>query len=279
MSNRQVVSRARHTSKRWLRPPNYGFAAADAVAPLVVLELPQAMLSLPIAFLPEDAGFSIVALVSLQPGKNLFVSSDGRWLGGYVPAAYRAYPFLLLASADGQELLCVDESSGLVVDAAVTQTGEPFFTVETPASVGGDKPLAQVAPVLSEVLGMLSHVAKNRVTTKSLCAVLQKYELIQAWPITLAVGGQEQRVEGLYRIDEERLGQLSASDLLAVRDAGGLALAYCQLLSMQHVASLGLLANTHAEAEKKAAAASAVPVKGKDLDLSFLEGSETLKFF
>jgi len=62
-----------------------------------------------------------------------------------------------------------------------------------------------------------------------------------------------------------------------LRDAGALLCAYCQLLSMQHLQTLGQLAAVHAKADAQAQAA--LPTKNGELDLSFLEGSETFKFF
>jgi hypothetical protein len=63
----------------------------------------------------------------------MFVAADGRWLGFYVPALYRGYPFRLLRKPDSDELvLCVDEESGLVVDG--TAGGEEFFDKDGNAS-------------------------------------------------------------------------------------------------------------------------------------------------
>ena len=61
-------------------------------------------------------------------------------------------------------------------------------------------------------------------------------------------GGQ--KVEGLFRIDEAALNGLDADALIEVRNAGGLTMAYCQLLSMQHMSILGTLAQTHASTRK-----------------------------
>jgi len=83
----------------------------------------------------------------------------------------------------------------------------------------------------------------------------------------------EQNVAGLFRIDEAALNQLPAEAFMELRDAGALLCAYCQLLSMQHLQTLGQLAQVHAKAN------APLPTKNKkELDLSFLEGSETFKF-
>ncbi|MEA1053628.1 SapC family protein [Lamprobacter modestohalophilus] len=114
MANLQPITLSRHRDQRWARYTDYRFAAADTLAPLVVQELPKALMSLPIGFIEQPDGYGLVAVQSLQPGQNLFVSVDGRWLGGYVPALYRGYPFALAKTEEGQQVLCIDEDSGLV---------------------------------------------------------------------------------------------------------------------------------------------------------------------
>ncbi len=84
-------------------------------------------------------------------------------------------------------------------------------------------------------------------------------------------------MEGLFRIDEAALNQLPAEAPIELRNTGALLCAYCQLLSIQHLQTLGQLAAAHAQAEAKAQAS--LPTQNGELDLSFLYGSETLKFF
>jgi len=89
MAELTVISREQHADKRWKRYTSYSFAAGDAVVALVAQELPRACLSLPLGFVKTEAGFQVVAVQGLQPGRNLWVAPDGRWLGCYVPADYR----------------------------------------------------------------------------------------------------------------------------------------------------------------------------------------------
>ena len=95
-----VVSRERHGQKKWLRFNGYAFAAADAMAPIVGAELARAALAMPCAFLAahRDATRWWRYCRSL-PDRNMFVDPDGRWLGPYVPAWFRLYPFRMLAAA------------------------------------------------------------------------------------------------------------------------------------------------------------------------------------
>ncbi len=267
MPNIHPVTRTRYATQRWLRSPDYGFATTDALCPLVLQELPKAVLHMPIAFIPGNGAYALVAIQGLRPGYNHFLDRDKRWLGAYVPAAYRSYPFSMAAAAGGKQVLCFDEDSGLL---SSTTEGEPFF--------GED---AQPSPAVTGVLNFLNQIAANRLATKRVCAVLQKHQLIQPWPISVHTAAGEQATEGLFRVDEAALNQLPGEAMLELRETGALLSAYCQLLSMQHIPLLGQLADARAkaDAQAEALAAAPVPVKGKELDLSFLEGSDTLKFF
>ncbi|MFP5481887.1 MAG: SapC family protein [Gammaproteobacteria bacterium] len=260
MPHFQPVSLTTHAAKRWRRYGSYAFAAQDAVAPLVAHELPRALLHLPIAFVAQGEQLMPVAVLGLQPGRNLFVAPDGRWLGGYTPAAYRGFPFQLAGTPDGQQVLVFDADSGLLSDTE----GEPFFDEE-----------GQPAKPVKAVLDFLSQVQANRVATQRICQLLVHHGVVQPWPITVKGAQGEQQVQGLHRIDEARLNQLDGAALQALQQAGALPVAYCQLLSMQHLATLGQLAQAHAQLQ----AHTPLPTTAKgELDLEFLNRDGTLSF-
>ncbi len=258
MSSLHPVSLSRHGAMRWQRYSSYAFAAGDAVCPLVAQELPKAAMALPLAFVASGEEIVPVAVLGLQPGSNLFVASDGRWLGGYVPAAYRGYPFALANTEDGQQVLCIDEDSGLLGDSA----GEAFFAEDN-----------LPAPALADVLNFLTQVAANRQATRRICALLKEHGVVQPWPVKLQTAEGEQAVAGLLRVDEAALNALPAEALLALREAGALPLAYCQLLSMQHLARLGPLAQARERELRQAVAAPSA-----ELDLEFLNQGGTISF-
>ena len=52
---------------------------------------------------------------------------------------------------------------------------------------------------------------------------------------------QDQRVAGLYRINEAALNALSNEDFLEVRQSGALSVVYCQLISMHNLKNLAPL--------------------------------------
>ncbi len=259
MSELQAISREHHAAKRWQRYTSYSFASGDAVAQLVAQELPKAAMVLPVGFVATDEGYMPVAVQGLQPGKNLLVSDDGRWLAAYIPAAYRAYPFVLANTEDGQQVLCMRGETGLLSETE----GEAFFAED-----------GEPAQAVKDVLNFLTQVAANRQTTQRICATLEKHQLIQPWPIQLHTDAGEQNIEGLHRIDEAALNQLPADAFEELRQAGAMPIIYCQLLSMQHLQKLGHLAQEQAAAQQ----IQLPQTPDGELDLEFLNDSGTISF-
>ena len=215
--------------KAWQRRSDYAFAAQANVLPVVVAELARLVPALPMGFVQAESSFQLVAITALQPGTNCFLAPDGRWLGDYVPAALRAYPFRLIKPEDREEsILCFDESSGWVVERG---QGEAFY----------DEAVAP-SQALKEVLDFLSAMERSRVATQTAVDALQAAGLIQPWPLKIQQGDQIRPVEGIHRADEAALNALSDDAFILLRKAGALPFAYAQLLSMNQ---LGLLQKTY----------------------------------
>ncbi len=262
MANIQPISRERHAGKRWQRYSSYGFARTHAAVPLTVAEFSRAAVALPIALLPQGDGFLPFALLGLEQGKNLCVAPDGRWIGEYIPAVLRAHPFALASTEAGEKVLCVDEDSGLVTE----NPGDELFFAE-------DGEPSQATGV---VLKFLYQLDLTTAPTKAACDVLQKHGLIVPWPITLQSENGQRKLDGIFQIDEGRMSSLPDEAFVELRQNGALQFAYCQLLSMQHLQSLGTLAQAHAAAEAQNPLAS---LGGSgELDLEFLKKNETLNF-
>lgn len=252
------ISRQVFTGKYWKRVSNYSFTANDTVCQLVTQEMPKAMVHLPLAFIPQDGGFVPVALQGLAAQRNLLVAPDGSWLMPYVPAAYRSYPFRVVDGGDGKQILCFDEDSQLLADE-----GEAFYQED-----------GEPTPFIQQIAEFLQALEQNRLLTERQCAVLQQLELIVPWNVKVQGENGEQLLQGLYRVDEEKLYALSDSDYLRLREVGAMGLVYCQMLSMQHLPRLAELSRHHDAVQKQLAERDSA----KELDLSFMASGDTLSF-
>jgi len=256
------VSYSEFGTKRFKRNDSYAFAAKDAMAPLVFKEFVPASMAMPIGFTKAQDTFIPVAVLGLGNQTNLFVAPDGRWVGRYVPLAYRHYPFVLANGPEKKQILCFEDSSGLLTD----KSGEPFFTED-----------AKPTDAINEVLNSLTQLSASRQATSQMCSLLAAHELIEPWPIKLKNEPEspEQILEGLYRINQNALNALTEKPLHALHRFGALPMIYCQLLSMQHLSMLGEFARARQLAEQHAALPKN---KSGEIDLSFLADDTTISF-
>ena len=260
MTELTAINPESHAKKVWKHVAGYAFAAEDAGIPLVGAELSKAVLAMPVGLIKIDVGYRLVAITSLQPGTNLFVAPDGKWLGGYIPAALRAYPFQLAQQeGTGDFILCINESSGLVVEGA--DDGNAFFDDQ-------DKP----TQVIKDILNFLTKIKASRDVTQGAVNALADAGLITPWQINLKQGEKVVPVKGIYSVDEAALNKLDDEDFLAVRKAGGLAVAYAQLFSMDQLAMLERLGELQGQIlEQQTAQSEAANLTG--FSLSEDEGS------
>lgn len=223
MVNIVAISRERHTGKGCQGPNSYTFAARQCVVPVIGAECARTAVFMPIAFIEQSGRFVPVGVMSPVQERNLFVAPNGQWLGNYIPARLRCYPFCL-AHIEGsdQASLCIDEDSGWVVDA----------DAETPSFFQEDGSPSQG---LKATMDFLLKVDQHHSLTENATAALAEARLIQPWPLRVPIGKEQISVTGLYCIDERALIKLDGPALVKLRDLSALVLAYAQLISMHTV--------------------------------------------
>lgn len=226
MTNILPITKDEFSGKSWNRSPNFLFAATDMVCPLTLEEIPRAMAGMPLAFIRENDDYLIVAVLGLQESSNFFVNSEGRWRGNYIPALYRGFPFILAENeaSPGQFVLCFNQSSDLLAD---DDSAEPFFNDD-----------GELSETVEQIKEFLAKVHNGRVTLKAMCKILAEHDLIEPWELTIPLEGENKRLEGLFRISETALNELSDDDFAKIRHSGLLPVIYSQLLSMQGISEL-----------------------------------------
>ena len=230
MVNVVPLDQKRHAGKGWIRPVGYNFAAGDTLAPLSGSEFAHAVLAMPIGFIDRAGHYLPVALMGLTKGTNIFVGPTGQWLGGYVPAVLRSYPFSL-GRIEGREqpIVCVDEDSGLIVEETAPNA-EKFFDAD-----------GRPSPTTNWITDILHRIEQDQAATNLAVAALTEARVIRPWALSIPVGKQQVTVNGLHQFDETALNRLEDEIFLKVRKALGLLVAYAQLLSMAQVNVLARL--------------------------------------
>jgi hypothetical protein len=234
------ISRERHDAKKWLSPDNMSFAADRHIVPIVNAEIGHATRALPLGFVKTADAYALVAVLGLTPGRNLMVGQNGRWLGLYTPAILRSHPFRLAKTDADTFVLCVDEASGLVIDSAVGEAGAPFFDME-----------GQIAPETARIREFVSTLQQAEHATTNAVRAIQAADLLEPWPITTGEGAAATQVQGLFRITEAALNALDAPALYQLRQSGGLAIAYAQLISVGNLQMLSTLLAATQKAERQ----------------------------
>lgn len=249
-----------------LQPADYSHALTQALIPVVAEELPHVVPTMAVGFVATqgDAGYELVALQSLQPGVNVYVHTNGRWIGGYRPAWYRAYPCQLILDRDtGRQVLCVDESSSAFTTYA-TGSAERLFDDQ-----------GELTVIARRTLVFLEKLHKSTELTRLLVSQLAEAGLITAWELKVAAarGADPVGVQGLYHIDEKALRALPPPVLSKLAASGALSVAYSQLMSEHRLQGLARLYELRQMAEQEGAASDEVDLEDlfgdDDDDLSF----------
>lgn len=255
MAKYEILTIESYGNRCWKPPVSMKPHGGTHAVPITLAELPKIGAETPIALMISDNQFIVVAMLGLMPGRNSFVSPIGEWLGSYIPANLRKFPFALVAGTDGQLHLAFDtESKSLCEEGEI---GEPFFDQ---AKIAATK--------TRQMFEFLLALAKDEQQTEQACKALQKYDLITPWSITVNTPTGKQAIDGLHHIDEQQLNALSADSLKELQTSGALMLAYCQLISEQQLPVL-------AKRMDVLAAQQPVVVPGGDL-LSSLSSNGTL---
>ena len=104
------VSKQRHSNWAVGKTTDYGFARGLNAVPLVTQEFAVAGREYPIVFTKSGEGYVASALLGLRDAENLFVDNAGKWVGTYVPAFFRRYPFVFaVEEKDNRMTLCIDD--------------------------------------------------------------------------------------------------------------------------------------------------------------------------
>ncbi|MDR5900477.1 SapC family protein [Halomonas vilamensis] len=248
-----ALSPSQHKAKHYLPRQGYAFAINQAVATVLLAEMPKLLPHYALGFIRQDENYQSVALLSLDGRNNLYLHSDGRWLGNYVPASLRGYPFTLANSETGEKVFAID------ADHLSDEAGEPLFDEE-----------GNLTQKAAQTLDFLKQCEQNRQVTQQAVKVLGDAGVIEPWPLKIERGeGQEPlAVKGLYRIDEKALNTLDAEAYAALQGAP-MVLAHAQLFSMSQLNQLTERAKLHAKQGTVEAPENLDSVFDNDDDLEF----------
>ena len=236
MAELTVLSSAEHGSLKVVKNCALNVAGNQHIVNIRVTEVGMAVSSFPVfaAKIPSNGRWTLTAVTSFVPEKNLFVEND-RWTATYLPTSMQTYPLFLMNSdtEENQYTVGIHEDS----PAFSKDAGEALFDDQGKASL-----------YLSRLTALLEADIKNDIQTYQFNDKLNELGLYKAINLLVhsAAGSSVQTIQGLYTIDEEKLQQLDAPTLAELNKRGYLAPMYAMLTSIFQVNALIRLNNRQA---------------------------------
>lgn len=226
-----ALSRSAHAEARYVPRRGYAHAEGQAVLPVQLAELSRLLPHYALALVVHESGYRPVALLSLDGTTNLYLHPDGRWLCPYVPAALRGWPFTL-ARDEARQVLCLEKGA----------------LVQAPEGAALFDEAGELAAPVAGTLRFLEQCERGREATARATRALNEAGVIAEWPLDIpgGEGAPPRALKGLYGVDEKALNALGPEALVALRDAGGLALAYGLLFSRPQTERLTALEKARA---------------------------------
>jgi hypothetical protein len=203
-------------------PRPFGYATAAHAVPLQVTEFGPASLTYPIIFGGE--GFSPLAVMSIRPNENLFISDQGDFeVGTYVPAFIRRWPFVLANNDEQQKMIvCIDRAADVLAE-------------------GGEVPLfenGQPSAFTQQAIQFCTDFETERRRTEQFVQTLKSLDLLESKQTTFTprdldgTVGQPVQLADYFAVSEEKLAKLPAKTISELNASGALRQIYAHLTSM-----------------------------------------------
>lgn len=219
----EALSREKH---RYLRlqavDQPWAFASKLMTAGVVGAELPEVVRTMPAAFRLQDGKATMLALMGLGE-QNLYVGEQGQWLGRYIPAVLRAWPFSLVTRGD-QRVVVINTAS----PAVSRDTGDALFNDQ-----------GEPTERLQKILDFLQAVGDQELAMARAVAAIVEADLLVPWEFNVRnVEGKTKRITGLHQVDQKAFDALDDAAFLKLRRAGALPLIYGHWFSQRNVSEL-----------------------------------------
>jgi hypothetical protein len=178
----------------------------------------------PIVFRKTEDGtsFEPVALFGFQEGENLFLDGQ-RWDASYVPLAIERQPFMI-GVTNGEPMVHVDVASPRVSK----EKGEAVFMTH-----GGN------TEFLEQANSILAAIYQGLQATPAFIGALVEHALLESFVFDIELNdGSQNRLAGLYTINEDKLAALGADAVARLHQAGYLQAIYMTLASLSNFRDL-----------------------------------------
>jgi len=217
------ISSERHRDWSVLSRGNFGFARDVNSVPLLAAEFIAAATDHAIVFAGDDNVVFPSVILGMRDNENGNVAEDGTWIGGYIPAFLRRYPFVFARSEDGKTFtLCMDEEfEGFNKDGK----GERLFDAD-----------GKRTQYLESILTFTREYQSLFDRTQIFCNRLKEHGLLDAGQAQFNLpDGESAQLGGFYTINRAKLKALPAETLAEMLSTDELELCYVHLQSLNNL--------------------------------------------
>ena len=219
-----ALNRDLHRSKKVAPAQSLAFAKNANAVHIVGAEFGDASKEYAVVFSPQsDGSISPVVVLGFRNNENLMLADD-KWLGKYLPAFIRRYPFVLAETSADQKTVCIDQAYSGFNDTV----GEPLFDADGANTV-----------FFQNALDFLNQYQVENLRTAQFCKRLQDSGiLVQMNAKADLFDGSSFSLNGLLIVDEKKMLALGDREALELFRAGELSWIYAHLMSLANLNGL-----------------------------------------
>ncbi len=220
-----ALNRERHAHLRVNPGVGFGFARHTPALGIAAVEFEKAAREYPIVFVADGESIYPAVVLGVHQDENLFVDGEGRWLGGYIPAYVRRYPFILAHQApEDRFAVCIDEAFG----GWDEREGEPLFLDS-----------GEQSPYLRRSVEFLREFQVQHERTREFSEHVRSLELVEPMQANISMSGGEQlSLTGFLVVNRDKVKALDADKLAGLIKTDQLELLYQHLFSLANFSRL-----------------------------------------
>ena len=219
-----ALSREKHSDLAFDNAKGFLFARDTNSVPIGVSEFAAASRLYPIVFVLQNEEVAPIAVLGTQPKQNIWVDDQGRWLGDYVPAYVRRYPFISVRTSEHESTLCIDAASDKL---NVNREGTKLFDKE-----------GEQSEFLKQRFQLAEAYETEMLRNKRLSSFLLEHDLLEPAQLNEKTENVKTVLSGFMVVSRARLEALDKEVIAKLHQEGALELIYQHLFSLECFNSL-----------------------------------------
>lgn len=220
----EPLNKEKHSGLKLKRDISIELVKDKSIVPLTAVEFGQAGAQMPVMFVkgPNDE-YRAIGVTGLEDGENLLFNEEGI-NSSYVPFEIQRLPFSLAKNPEDERyILCIDSNSDLINE----NDGE--------AIIKDDGSLGERAEQMNKFV--FDFVQHDRITQEML-KHLDELELFAPAQVAITMGENKRVLNGLFRIDDKKLRDLTDEQVLDLHKRNYFAAIYSHLHSLSQIQRL-----------------------------------------